>query len=117
MTDTTMLHPDCRIAWDRGLTNYPTGEHARDCEKCQQWQRDQETKTMQETKHNITGEMRREFFGGETKKTVEALMDERLKQLPQERLVRRVKIGRNSPCPCGSGHKFKRCCIAGLRRS
>lgn len=73
--------------------------------------------TMQETKHNITGEIRREFFAGETKKTVETLMDERLKQLPQERLVRRVKIGRNSPCPCGSGHKFKKCCIAELRRS
>ncbi|MBU1563710.1 SEC-C domain-containing protein, partial [Patescibacteria group bacterium] len=20
------------------------------------------------------------------------------------------KIGRNSPCPCGSGKKFKKCC-------
>lgn len=24
--------------------------------------------------------------------------------------VRRVKIGRNDPCPCGSGKKFKKCC-------
>jgi uncharacterized protein len=24
--------------------------------------------------------------------------------------VRRNKIGRNDPCPCGSGKKFKRCC-------
>lgn len=22
------------------------------------------------------------------------------------------KVGRNSPCPCGSGKKFKRCCLA-----
>ena len=22
-----------------------------------------------------------------------------------------VKIGRNDPCPCGSGKKFKRCCF------
>lgn len=21
------------------------------------------------------------------------------------------KVGRNEPCPCGSGQKFKRCCI------
>jgi preprotein translocase subunit SecA len=21
------------------------------------------------------------------------------------------KIGRNDPCPCGSGKKFKRCCV------
>jgi len=22
------------------------------------------------------------------------------------------KVGRNEPCPCGSGRKFKKCCIA-----
>ncbi len=22
-----------------------------------------------------------------------------------------VKIGRNDPCPCGSGKKYKKCCI------
>jgi len=25
--------------------------------------------------------------------------------------VRRTKVGRNDPCPCGSGIKFKKCCI------
>lgn len=25
--------------------------------------------------------------------------------------LRRTKIGRNTPCPCGSGLKFKKCCI------
>jgi tetratricopeptide (TPR) repeat protein len=24
--------------------------------------------------------------------------------------VRRVRVGRNEPCPCGSGRKFKKCC-------
>jgi uncharacterized protein len=29
--------------------------------------------------------------------------------------VRSVKIGRNEPCPCGSGKKYKKCCLnAGL---
>lgn len=27
--------------------------------------------------------------------------------------TRRLKIGRNDPCPCGSGKKYKRCCGAG----
>ena len=22
-----------------------------------------------------------------------------------------MKVGRNDPCPCGSGKKFKKCCI------
>ena len=26
------------------------------------------------------------------------------------------KIGRNDPCPCGSGKKFKKCCEAKLSR-
>ena len=26
--------------------------------------------------------------------------------------VVKLKIGRNSPCPCGSGRKFKKCCGA-----
>jgi uncharacterized ion transporter superfamily protein YfcC len=23
-----------------------------------------------------------------------------------------VKVGRNAPCPCGSGKKYKHCCLA-----
>ncbi len=72
---------------------------------------------MQETQHKITGDMRREFFAADNTKALDALMDARLEQLPDERLVRRVKVGRNSPCPCGSGRKFKKCCITGLRSS
>ncbi|MEA4816876.1 MAG: SEC-C metal-binding domain-containing protein [Lachnospiraceae bacterium] len=29
-------------------------------------------------------------------------------------LVKGEKIGRNDPCPCGSGKKYKKCCGAGL---
>ena len=29
---------------------------------------------------------------------------------PQQPVVRGRKIGRNEPCPCGSGKKYKRCC-------
>ena len=25
------------------------------------------------------------------------------------------RIGRNDPCPCGSGYKFKRCCGVGFK--
>ena len=31
------------------------------------------------------------------------------------RQARAVKVGRNAPCPCGSGKKFKRCCGSPLR--
>ncbi len=34
---------------------------------------------------------------------------ERLLNPPQPRVVKK-KIGRNEPCPCGSGKKYKVCC-------
>lgn len=45
------------------------------------------------------------------------LTEERRKELYKEQkksgTVRKgVKIGRNDPCPCGSGKKYKRCCGA-----
>jgi hypothetical protein len=29
-----------------------------------------------------------------------------------EQPVRNTKVGRNDPCPCGSGKKYKKCCLA-----
>lgn len=26
-------------------------------------------------------------------------------------VMRRRRVGRNSPCPCGSGQKYKKCCL------
>lgn len=34
----------------------------------------------------------------------------RLMKEPNEPYVRGLKIGRNDPCPCGSGKKYKKCC-------
>jgi len=31
--------------------------------------------------------------------------------LSSEPLVKREKVGRNDPCPCGSGKKYKKCCL------
>ena len=37
----------------------------------------------------------------------QALLDE---NAPEEKSPARPKVGRNDPCPCGSGKKFKKCC-------
>jgi hypothetical protein len=40
------------------------------------------------------------------------LDDDLLDLLPVEPIVRsEAKIGRNDPCPCGSGKKYKKCCL------
>ena len=37
--------------------------------------------------------------------TIEAPTDE-----PKQPVVKETKVGRNDPCPCGSGKKYKNCC-------
>jgi len=36
---------------------------------------------------------------------------EEMKIVPTEKQLARGRVGRNRPCPCGSGRKFKRCCL------
>lgn len=36
--------------------------------------------------------------------------DERVNDLPIVRVRNETKVGRNDPCPCGSGKKYKKCC-------
>ena len=32
-------------------------------------------------------------------------------QPPSQGIIKREKVGRNAPCPCGSGKKYKKCCL------
>jgi len=34
-----------------------------------------------------------------------------VRKAPVRQLVSYPKVGRNDRCPCGSGEKFKRCCM------
>lgn len=42
----------------------------------------------------------------------EDLTDLEILQTPRTPVVADAKVGRNEPCPCGSGKKFKKCCGA-----
>ena len=66
---------------------------------------------LTEDQARIQNKLRQEFFTGPTQAALEKRMDERLAELPGETLVRRLKVGRNHSCPCGSGRKFKKCCM------
>ena len=33
------------------------------------------------------------------------------KQVRRQPSVKKAKVGRNDPCPCGSGKKYKNCCL------
>lgn len=59
-----------------------------------------------------------QLFGRkETEGETEGQFTERKVKHAQEKLRNpevnkyyQIKVGRNEPCPCGSGKKFKRCC-------
>ena len=38
-----------------------------------------------------------------------------LSEIKKDKLMGKMKIGRNQPCPCGSGKKYKKCCINTLQ--
>jgi len=46
------------------------------------------------------------------KEQVKSLNDNRPGQVEKQQTVKRssTKVGRNDPCPCGSGKKYKKCC-------
>ena len=69
--------------------------------------------------HLSDGRVRvRQYYTGTHDADMHAAMDadsaelQRLGAVPEIR----TKIGRNATCPCGSGRKFKKCCISGARR-
>ena len=68
---------------------------------------------MAQTTVAPNGAYHTEFFMGPTNAANHAAMDQRLATLAQEghSFHRRTKLGRNTTCPCGSGRKFKKCCI------
>jgi len=54
-----------------------------------------------------SGEMTREFVLGKNlgPKVLAAIRN------PKTKKVEAVRVGRNEQCSCGSGRKFKKCCI------
>jgi uncharacterized protein YecA (UPF0149 family) len=40
----------------------------------------------------------------------EAAFEKKMEELEEERLLFYKDAGRNDPCPCGSGLKYKKCC-------
>lgn len=61
----------------------------------------------------VSLDLHREFFVGGNARAMHEKMDQRDAQLRERGMkpVMRTKIGRNATCPCGSGFKFKKCCI------
>lgn len=56
-------------------------------------------------------------YTGKLDREIYEAMDADLRKAEEAggQLKHRGRIGRNAPCPCHSGRKFKKCCMAGAR--
>lgn len=52
-----------------------------------------------------------EIFEKYEKPHLRPLPDKPFKFRSNESVIKKEKIGRNDPCPCGSGKKYKKCCF------
>ena len=66
---------------------------------------------MSQTTIDPDGEKRIEFFKGKDLQEVKQKMDTRLSELIGHKLVGRKPIMPDDSCHCGSGFKFKDCCL------
>lgn len=68
---------------------------------------------MAQTMTDQYGREHTEIFTGSSVRDVHEQMDARRQELERlgYRFERRTSIGRNSTCPCGSGRKYKKCCL------
>jgi hypothetical protein len=57
----------------------------------------------------------RKFFTGKTAEDVKGQLvrayNEAMENIPNVIRITQRQLGRNDPCPCGLGNKFKRCCL------
>ena len=64
----------------------------------------------------VLSEVRQTWEPGDTLALLNPIMElEKARRVPNTRT--NPKIGRNAPCPCGSGKKHKKCCDGGSARA
>ena len=74
---------------------------------------------MSATTEMMDGSKHLQFFGQreEEGETPEQFAERKIKHAqeklrnPEVNKYTQLKVGRNDPCPCGSGKKFKKCCL------
>lgn len=64
-----------------------------------------------ENNGHTPNEMSRMFGGGDLSSLAEESSEERNDKVIDFAERKKKKIGRNDPCPCGSGKKYKKCCL------
>jgi hypothetical protein len=86
----------------------------------EQWKADVIIKRLERENKRLKQRLEEEVYRLKTKKKLERqkrqLIRRQIEQYgPEEEGMPTNRIGRNDPCPCGSGKKFKKCCLGRQR--
>ena len=91
----------------------PIQERTPEQEAALQAQRQREMLAM-EAKRRLEMERLRMHHEGDVVTGPQRMPDSPRRPQPTQPIVAEKKVGRNDPCPCGSGKKYKNCCGKGL---
>ncbi len=72
-------------------------------------QADQEMEGLQTNEDQIEGELEKTGVGGAGLSASPVLEGAQKRHAPTQKPIEADKVGRNDPCPCGSGKKYKKC--------
>jgi uncharacterized protein YecA (UPF0149 family) len=67
-------------------------------------------------KHTVDENVDRTFVSGVSQEEIEKKIQHEANKALLDNTIKRMtvvkRVGRNEKCPCGSGKKFKKCCIS-----
>ena len=74
---------------------------------------------MQEFRHEAMDMTEQHFSQAETQKQLQTMMEANKESMEEQGFTetKRVKLGRNDICPCGSGKKFKKCHLSSAKKA
>ena len=78
---------------------------------------DSRTGPLAELFHGLTGGDDEDAADGADRENIDLeALAAASRSAAEDRLTRGLRVGRNEPCPCGSGKKYKRCCLSDAPR-
>ena len=98
---------DNYVKFDQSITKSVAEQLAEEAEKMNESQNEEVEIAAPSFESGGTGET---ALSGDQLKKLQAMLSRYRKPIQQVRKF--DKVGRNDPCPCGSGKKYKNCCLS-----
>ncbi|MFN0112562.1 MAG: SEC-C metal-binding domain-containing protein [Blastocatellia bacterium] len=75
----------------------------------ERWQEEKDEEALEETRRTVQRQLAQFSRQSDSRIEPKSFDSSLYSRAPEGNLIRAEKIGRNDPCPCGSGKKYKKC--------